>query len=302
MLQEWIGAVFNVNILGIVVQLIFLECILSIDNAAVMGAMVAHLPDDQSTPWPARWKPALHWADRLLGNQRTAALKVGLIGAYAGRVLMLILASIIIRHGWVQILGAIYLLHLAIQHFVHQYRHSRAADDEEHRFVQKRGFWGVVVALNLADLAFSIDNVVAAVALSDRLWAVIVGVGIGILIIRFAATIFTRMITWEPKLESGAYLLLLAIGIELLLDKLFGIHTDDLSKFVLSICILLLTVTFARVQNIQPLLLVFRPVLAVLAWIEDTAGALAASLTRRSRGAAYSDEANGPSGHPDRQA
>jgi len=37
-------------IVTIILQLIFLECILSIDNAAVMGAMVAHLPDGERLP------------------------------------------------------------------------------------------------------------------------------------------------------------------------------------------------------------------------------------------------------------
>ncbi len=39
-------------IVVIVLQLIFLEGILSIDNAAVIGALVSPLPDDQDVPWP----------------------------------------------------------------------------------------------------------------------------------------------------------------------------------------------------------------------------------------------------------
>jgi tellurite resistance protein TerC len=75
-------------VLGIIVQLMFLKCILSIDNAAVMGAMVAHLPTDQATPWPASLRPVCGWADRLLGPQRPAALKVSLVDAYVGCVML----------------------------------------------------------------------------------------------------------------------------------------------------------------------------------------------------------------------
>jgi tellurite resistance protein TerC len=259
------------GVAGIIVQLIFLECILSIDNAAVMGAMVAHLPTDAPTPWPARLRPLFGWADPLLGPQRAAALKVGLFGAYAGRVLMLVLASIIIRLVWVQVLGALYLLHLGISHFVARYLEAedaaRATGDEP-LAARRGGFWSVVLALNLADLAFSLDNVIAAIALSSRLWIVILGVGIGILVMRFAATLFAQMIRWEPKLESGAYLLLLAIGTQLLLEKLFDLQIDEAVRFVLSALILLLTVTFARVKLLRPLLIVFWPPIMAAALVQ----------------------------------
>ena len=60
--------------LTIIVQLIFLEGILSIDNAAVLGAMVNHLPNDKPIPWPRRLAHLHAWGDRVLGNQRDAAL------------------------------------------------------------------------------------------------------------------------------------------------------------------------------------------------------------------------------------
>jgi predicted tellurium resistance membrane protein TerC len=83
----------------IIIQLIFLEGILSIDNAAVLGAMVAHLPNDKPIPWPRWIRIPASWHGRM-GNQREAALKVGLLGAYLGRGLMLLLASVIISCTW----------------------------------------------------------------------------------------------------------------------------------------------------------------------------------------------------------
>jgi tellurite resistance protein TerC len=239
-------------ILTILVQLTFIECILSIDNAAVMGAMVAHLPDDQLTPWPEWIGGSLGWADRLLGSQRDAALKVGLFGAYAGRVLMLALASIIVELSWVQILGALYLIYLGVSHFIELFRKDDGPEDgaQDTRLARQRGkgFWSVVLALNLADMAFSLDNVVAAVALSNLFWVVALGVGIGIVIIRFGATLFTRLMVWEPALEHAAYLLLLAIGGELILEQWLHIEIGDLLKFAISMSILALTVVVARVR------------------------------------------------------
>src|SRR5690606_29357632 len=103
----------------IVVHLIFLEGILSIDNAAVLGAMAAPLPSELPIPWP----PVLQWLEdpmqRILGPQREAALKVGLLGAYIGRFLMLLAAAFIVRNLWLRILGAAYLVYLAVDHIAH---------------------------------------------------------------------------------------------------------------------------------------------------------------------------------------
>ena len=68
----------DLNLIYILIQVIFLEGILSIDNAAVLGAMVSVLPRQEMVPWPGPLKslgPPVH---RLLGGQRSAALKVGL--------------------------------------------------------------------------------------------------------------------------------------------------------------------------------------------------------------------------------
>lgn len=237
------------GIITIIAQLVFLECILSIDNAAVIGAMVARLPNDRPTPWPAALHPIMSRFDRILGSQRESALKVGLFGAYAGRIIMLALASIIIRNPWMQILGALYLIYLAVKHFFDRLQHhqqQRANPENPPAPRPKKSFWNVVVTIELADLAFSLDNVVAAVSLSERLWVVIAGVAIGIVVIRFAATLFTRLIAWEPALEHAAYLLLLAISGELIWQEVTGVELNDLVKFAISVAILVLTVVAAR--------------------------------------------------------
>jgi tellurite resistance protein TerC len=280
----------NLSFLTIIVQLIFLECILSIDNAAVLGAMVAPLPDDQPVPWPRALRSTLGRLDRILGPQREAALKVGLLGAYAGRVLMLLLASLIIRNVWMQIVGAAYLIYLAIRHFGEEYRYGKDLDDEvDTSTIRPVGanFWTVVLTIELADLAFSLDNVVAAVALSDQLWIVIAGVAIGIVVMRFAAQIFTRLIAWEPALEDAAYLLLFAIGGELLLEHFLHFDLTEGLQFGISVGIIALVVVFARVKVLRPLLVIFRPFALLFALINDALSfvfrILAAPFRRRPR-------------------
>ena len=258
--------------LTIVLQLILLEGLLSIDNAAVLSAMVAHLPDDQRPPWPKRLRFLSRPLGPVLGMQRDAALKVGLLGAYLGRGLMLVLAGAIIRVPEIRIVGAFYLLYLGINYFAdfHQEQERKEAGIDDQSALQKtqRGFWAVVVGVELADLAFSIDNVIAAVALSNEIWAVLLGVAIGILIMRFAATIFVRLIDWEPALEHGAYVLLLSIGVQLLCKEFWGMHIPELVQFSISVAILVLTVLVARSRRLQRAIIVLRPMLLLFVVIQ----------------------------------
>ena len=101
---------------------------------------------------------------------------------------------------------------------------SGEEDQVRTKRVEGKGFWSVVIAVELADLAFSLDNVVAVVALSDNLYIVMFGVFMGILTMRFAAGIFTWMILREPILKPAAYLVVFNIGAELLMDEFLGIE------------------------------------------------------------------------------
>lgn len=246
--------------LTIIVQLVFLEGILSIDNAAVLGAMVSHLPDNKPIPWPRALAFLTDWGERVLGNQRAAALKVGLLGAYVGRGVMLVLAGWIIQFPWLRVLGAAYLIYLAVRHFAERFDQSGEDGTPGTNQLASSGFWGTVLALELADLAFSIDNVIAAVALSDQIWLVMLGVAIGILVMRFAAQLFSRLIAWEPAFETAAFLLLLTIGAELLLHQYAHIELSELQQFGISMTVLLGTIGIARSPLRRPVTFILFPI------------------------------------------
>lgn len=239
----------------IIIQLIFLEGILSIDNAAVLGAMVLPLSDKEPIPWPKALTKIGPAMDKILGHQRVAALKVGLIGAYAGRGIMLVLASFIVANPWLKLIGAAYLIKLALDDLsAHGYS---GGGDEETKPVKVRTFWMTVLSVELMDLAFSLDNVVAAVSLSDKLWVVMLGVGIGILLMRFAAGAFSYIVQKEPILKTAAYILVFNIGIELLLEDLAHVEIGDWMRFGISAATILLSLAYAHI----PLLRKIRPVL-----------------------------------------
>jgi tellurite resistance protein TerC len=240
----------DISIILIILQLILLEGLLSIDNAAVLGTLVSKLPKDEPIPWPRSLQGVGKRLQKTLGNQRAAALKVGLLGAYLGRALMLIAASYIIKNPWLNVVGALYLVHLAFENLGMS---NQESEDEEIRAIKQDTFWSVVVSVELADLAFSLDNVVAAVGLSDKLWVVLIGVFIGILTMRFAAGWFSILVEKEPILKPAAYILVLAIAIELLVQHFLGIEVSDLTRFAITVSIILLSLAYAHFKPLQKL-------------------------------------------------
>ncbi len=234
----------------IVLQLIFLEGILSIDNAAVIGALVSPLPNNEGVPWPR----SLQWLGNrlhpLLGDQRGAALRVGLLGAYVGRGAMLFLTSFLIHNSWIKIFGALYLIHLAFDN-LGDMTGGGGEEDGDIKPIKVQAFWPTVLTVETMDLIFSIDNVVAAVSLSDKIWVVLLGVGIGIITMRFAAGVFSYAVTREPILKQAAYVLVLNIGVELILDQVWHIEISDFARFGISMLTILLALAYAHSKFLQ---------------------------------------------------
>ena len=248
----------------IVLQLIFLEGILSIDNAAVLGAMVAPLPNDKEIPWPKVLSRLGAWLNPILGKQRIAALRVGLLGAYIGRGAMLFLASFLIHNSWIRLVGAAYLIRLAFNE-LGDTTPNVETEEERREALRRSSFWTVVLAVELMDLVFSIDNVIAAVSLSNELWVVLVGVGIGILTMRFAAGLFSYAVEREPILKEAAYVLILNIGIQLILEQVWQVKISDLLRFAISVSIILGALAYAHIHFLQK----FR---FILAWLSQGIG------------------------------
>jgi YkoY family integral membrane protein len=215
-------------VIGIIVVL---EAILSADNAMVLGVMVRKLPP----PWRAR------------------ALFYGIAGAYVLRGLALVFAAVLIEFWWVQAMGAGYLLYIAVKHFA---RRKKKLEGETAEGVLKsvtpRQFWSIVAQIELADLAFAVDSVLVAVALSDNFWIILTGVFIGILALRLVAGVFVGLLEKYPRFEAVAFAVVGFAGVKLAIgswDKLAkevlsrpewvtGIDKTQFSLFILGVLIL----------------------------------------------------------------
>ncbi|MEW9677097.1 TerC family protein [Lentibacillus sp. L22] len=185
--------------------LIGLEGILSADNALVLAVIAKHLPD----------------------NQKDRAINYGIIGAFIFRFSALFVISFLVNVWQVQALGAIYLIYLGINNVISNY--SGSTKKKKASFVN--GFWSTVGKIGIADLAFAIDSILAAVALAMTLpdtplpqfggmdggkFAIVIIAGIaGLVLIKFAANWFVTLLDKRPGLETAAYLIVGWVGVKL---------------------------------------------------------------------------------------
>ncbi len=87
-------------------------------------------------------------------------------------------------------------------------------------------FWMTVLVIEITDIAFAVDSILAAFALAGtsekKLWVVITGGILGLVLMRFAAAVFVKLLDRFPRFEIAAYLLVAVIGVKLLADWAFN--------------------------------------------------------------------------------
>jgi len=221
--------------LAIIGNLIIIESLLSVDNAAVLATMVMDLPE----------------------KQRDKALKYGIWGAYIFRGLAMIFAAFLIQIWWLKPLGGLYLLYLVYDFWKGKQTEENDDDilDKNSNWLYKAtvgslgNFWATVALVELMDMAFSIDNVFAAVAFTPNIILVCLGVFIGILAMRFIAQWFVKLMEIYSFLETAAFVVIAILGIKLTLSlyehfypesslsKFLGSHTADIGISILTVTI-----------------------------------------------------------------
>jgi YkoY family integral membrane protein len=241
------GQTFASHDLAVIGLLIVLEGVLSIDNALVLGLLAKRLPK----------------------HQQKKALTYGLVGAFVFRLLAIATAAYLLQWRIVKLFGGGYLLYVALKHFVFE-RHEK---HEEHVAIGSRneptlvdtagrdltgeaaeeeirirgslpagsprvaGFWSTVFVIEMTDIAFAVDSILAAIALvgsapvghvgpHPKLWVVFLGGFFGLILMRFAAVLFIKLLEKFPRFEAAAYLLVCLIGLKLLVDWIANTPAD----------------------------------------------------------------------------
>lgn len=228
-LHALLGVITDPVSWGIVFWLIILEGLLSCDNALVLAVVVSRLPK----------------------HQQKKALLYGIWGAYFFRFLAIGMGTYLIKFKWIQILGAGYLLWMAAKYFLSRNEETEDGDGEVPN-VRKGGFWdtfwGVVITVELMDITFSMDSILAAFAMSGKVWVLFIGGMLGILMMRGVATIFIKLLEKYPSLESAAYVLIALIGGKLL-GQAFGFHLSNVILFAVMAAVLLGTIILHHVRE-----------------------------------------------------
>lgn len=193
----------------VLLVLIVLEGLLAADNAIVLAIMVKHLPEEK----------------------RKKALFYGLLGAFVFRFGTLFIISYLVDIWQVQAIGALYLLYMGLNHVIRKL-FGKESDETEEKERKKSGFWMTVLKVEIADIAFAIDSILAAVALGVTLpkikgigeiggmhaghfVVIFVGGLIGVIIMRFAANAFVSLLHKRPNLEVAAFFIVAWVGVKL---------------------------------------------------------------------------------------
>ncbi len=186
---------FQTQDLATIGLLIFLEGVLSIDNALALALIARTLPE----------------------RMQRRALTYGLVGAVVFRILAIGMAGFLMKWVWVKFVGGAYLIYMALAHWLKK-KSDAPAEASESKNSGAVNFWKTIVLIELTDIAFAVDSILAAVALSPKIWVVVTGGVIGLIMMRFAANVFIRLLDRFPNFEQTAYLLVFLVGMKLLID------------------------------------------------------------------------------------
>jgi len=195
--------VFDVQLSDIltILLLIALEGVLSADNAMVLAIRVLSLPKDQ----------------------QKKALRYGMLSAFTMRATATAMAAYLLALGWVKLAGGVYLLWLPYQHFFgHDSTRKSGHIPPATPWLGLNPFWATVVKVELTDIVFAIDSILVAVAISNKLWVVITGGILGIVMMRMVIGQLLGLIRRYPALVDGAFIIITWVGVKLLLEYAHG--------------------------------------------------------------------------------
>ena len=186
------------EVLSLLPVLVLLELVLSADNAVALAAIARSSRQ---------------------ADQERLSLNIGIGLAMFLRVGLIVLAQWVLQNSWVQLLAAAYLFWLFISHLID--RNVNALDDSASAADSpKRNLVQTVLLLGFTDLAFSIDSVAAAVAVSDQILLISTGAVIGIVALRFTSSLFIRWLDEFPRLETAGFLSVAFVALRLLIHVL----------------------------------------------------------------------------------
>lgn len=198
--HNWITVIESGQDWLVILSLVMIECLLSVDNAIVLAAQTRVLPTLK---------------------EQEESLFYGIWGSYIFRFLIIGVGVYLINFWEIKIIGALYLMYLSYRFFKQKLlgtsTNKKQRKSHALRFTGRKRFWAVVAQIEFIDIVFSIDSVLASLAISSNPVIVLIGGCIGIACMRGVAEIIMRLMRKIPELEPMAYVLIFIIAIKLFL-------------------------------------------------------------------------------------
>ena len=199
--------------------IVSLELVLSADNAVALASITKNLNN--------------------IDLQRKA-LNIGIFIALLLRILVILTAQFFLNFWPVKLIGGIYLISLSISKFISL--NSNDSNIESNSNIDKSNIslFKVILLLSVTDLAFSIDSITAAVAISDQFLLVITGAIIGVIALRFTSGLFIKWLEIYINLEKAGYIAVGLIGIKLIIQLiLYKLVIPEYLFFLVMLCLFL---------------------------------------------------------------
>jgi YkoY family integral membrane protein len=211
--------------------LVALEGLLSADNAMVLAVLVLGLPV----------------------RERRKALHYGILGAFAFRFIAVVLAMFLLALGWVKLVGAAYLFYLAVQHFSQSGgAGARRTPPRARPMLGLSAFWTTVVKVEFTDLIFAVDSILVAVAMSSKLWVVMAGGILGIIMMRLVIGQLVVIVERYPLLVDAAFVIIAWVAIKLVLEYLLWagyVHFEVPTWLSLGLIVVIFLAAFAYAKR-----------------------------------------------------
>ena len=197
--------------------IVSLELVLSADNAVALASITKKLNN--------------------IDLQRKA-LNIGIFIALILRIFVILTAQLILNFWPVKLIGGIYLISLSFSKF---YSVNEDTSNDKYKDTNtETSIVKVILILSMTDLAFSIDSITAAVAISDQFLLVITGAIIGVIALRFTSGLFIRWLEIYINLEKAGYLAVAIIGLKLIVQLiLFKLVIPEYLFFLVMLCLFL---------------------------------------------------------------
>jgi predicted tellurium resistance membrane protein TerC len=194
-------------------SLIALEVILGIDNIIFISILADKLPESQRNK-------LRFWGIGLAMVMRLVLLAFISWILKLDKTLFSLFETDFTGKGIILILGGLFLIYKSTKEIYHK---TEIANSHEAELPKKGSFRKLLGEVIILDLVFSVDSIITAVGMVDKLWVMYTAVIVTVVIMLFASKPISEFISKHPSFKVLALCFLMMIGVSLIAE---GFHFE----------------------------------------------------------------------------